>query len=153
MSTLNDVKQFHLTFGHPVVETPAIPSEDRCKLRVELLAEELKELQAAIDENDIVGVADALCDIQYVLNGAVLEFGLADKFPALMGEVHYSNMSKAHSTPEEAKKTVKASAKDGVECVVSEVNGKFIVTRVSDNKVIKNIKYIPADLKSIVNAK
>jgi len=95
LDSLNQVAEFHRTFKHPVVETPAIPSSERCKLRVSLIAEELKELQEAIDDKDLVEIADALCDIQYVLSGAVLEFGLGEKFPELFDEVQRSNMSKA----------------------------------------------------------
>ena len=93
-NSLNQVAEFHSLFKHPILTTPTIPSEERCKLRVELLAEELKELQQAIDDKDIVEIADALCDLQYVLSGAILEFGLGEKFKDLFDEVHRSNMSK-----------------------------------------------------------
>ena len=66
--SLRLVAEFHKTFKHPVLETPAIPDEARCRLRVALIAEELKEMEVAILEKDIVGIADALCDIQYVLS-------------------------------------------------------------------------------------
>ena len=87
LDSLNQVAEFHRTFKAPVLATPQIPSADRCKLRVSLLAEELRELQEAIDNQDLVEVADALCDIQYVLSGAVLEFGLGEKFVDLFNEV------------------------------------------------------------------
>jgi len=104
--SINDVKNFHITFKHPVLNDPQIPDEKRCKLRKELLIEEVKEFCEAVDNGDIVGVADALCDIQYVLTGAVLEFGFGEKFKALFEEVHRSNMSKACATLQEAKDTV-----------------------------------------------
>src|SRR5690606_25647379 len=104
--TLTAVAEFHKTFKHPILATPQIPSEQRCKLRVSMIAEELKELEEAIANKDLVEVADALCDIQYVLSGAVLEFGLADKFAALFDEVQRSNMSKACKSIEEAEKTI-----------------------------------------------
>lgn len=148
---IDDVKKFHVTFGHPVLNNPTIPDETRCKLRVELISEELKELQEAIENKDIVEIADALCDIQYVLSGAVLEFGLADKFPALFAEVQRSNMSKAHDSISEATHTISANEKKGIMCHWHEVDGKYVVTRNSDNKVLKNINYSPADLKSIIN--
>ncbi|MEQ9168446.1 MAG: nucleoside triphosphate pyrophosphohydrolase family protein, partial [Fulvivirga sp.] len=85
--SLNQVADFHKTFKHPILESPGIPDEKRCALRVELIAEELKELEEAIKDKDLVEVADALCDIQYVLSGAILEFGLGDKFKALFDEV------------------------------------------------------------------
>src|SRR5690349_18749723 len=134
---LNLVADFHKTFKHPILAQPAIPSEDRCKLRVALIAEELKELEVAILEKDIVGVADALCDIQYVLSGAVLEFGLGEKFKALFEEVQRSNMSKACESEDEARKTVQHyKEKDGTECYYKEEQGKWLVYRKSDNKTI-----------------
>ena len=109
---LNQVAQFHKTFGHPILESPTIPSKERTDLRVSLIAEELKELQEAIEAGDLVEVADALCDIQYVLSGAVLEFGLGEKFATLFDEVQRSNMSKACKTEEEAQATVKHYAEN-----------------------------------------
>lgn len=149
---LNLVADFHNTFKHPILSKPAIPSEDRCKLRVALIAEELKELEVAILEKDIVEVADALCDIQYVLAGAILEFGLGEKFKALFEEVQRSNMSKACRTEQEAKDTVEHyKKKDGTECYYTKEGDKYLVYRKSDNKTIKSINYSPADLQGIVN--
>jgi predicted HAD superfamily Cof-like phosphohydrolase len=71
INSLNQVGDFHRTFNAPILNTPQIPSEQRCELRVNLLQEELNELSQAIKDNDIVEIADALCDIQYVLSGAV----------------------------------------------------------------------------------
>ncbi len=146
------VAEFHRTFKHPVLPSPAIPDEKRCRLRVELIAEELKELEEAIAEKDIVAVADALCDIQYVLSGAVLEFGLADQFKALFEEVQRSNMSKACSSEEEAKATVDYyRKKDGTECHYLKEGDKWLVYRTADNKTIKSVGYSPADLASILS--
>ncbi len=149
---LNQVAEFHKTFRHPILDSPQIPSEDRCKLRVSLIAEELKELQEAIDDKDVVEIADALCDIQYVLSGAILEFGMGEKFKELFEEVQRSNMSKACEDEEEAKQTVAhyKSEKD-TDAYYEERDGKWLVYRVGDNKTLKSINYSPADLKSILN--
>jgi len=151
--TLTSVAEFHKTFQHPILESPAIPDAKRCALRVSLIAEELKELEEAIQQNDLVEVADALCDIQYVLAGAILEFGLKDKFNALFEEVQRSNMSKACRTLEEAEATVKhyKETKD-VDSYIKEVDGLFLVFRTADNKTLKSINYSPADLKSILES-
>lgn len=148
---LNDVAKFHSTFGHPILPEPAVPSPERCELRVNLLAEELKELEQAIRENDIVEIADALCDLQYVLSGAVLEFGLAGKFRALFDEVQRSNMSKTCKTIAEAEKTVDHYRAQGVDCYYEESDGLFLVYRASDRKTLKSVFYSPADLKSILH--
>lgn len=149
--SLNLVAEFHTTFKHPILPSPQIPAENRCRLRVALLAEELKEMEVAIAENDLVGVADALCDLQYVLSGAILEFGLGEKFKALFEEVQRSNMSKACNSEEEANQTVKFYwDKDGTECYHKKEGDKWLVYRKSDNKTIKSINYSPADLDSIL---
>lgn len=148
---LNQVADFHRTFQHPILPTPQIPSEDRCKLRVSLIAEELEELQDAIKDKDIVEIADALCDIQYVLSGAILEFGLGDKFRELFEEVQRSNMSKACENEEEAKLTVEHYKKEkDTDAYYEQRDGKWLVYRVGDNKTLKSINYSPADLKSII---
>lgn len=148
---LNQVAEFHTTFQHPILRTPAIPDENRCKLRVALIAEELKELEVAILEKDIVAVADALCDIQYVLSGAILEFGLGDQFKELFDEVQRSNMSKACKSEEEAKATVDHYLKkDGTECYYVKKENRWLVYRKSDNKTIKSVGYSPADLEGIL---
>ena len=149
---LEMVAEFHKTFKAPILDTPQIPSLDRCKLRISLLQEELNELQEAIDNNDLVEVADAFVDIQYVLSGALLEFGLGDKFNELFNEVQRSNMSKACENEVVAQATVEHyKQKDGTESDYKEVNGKFIVYRNEDNKVLKSVNYSPASLQDIIN--
>lgn len=148
---LKMVADFHETFKHPILPEPSIPAEDRCNLRIALIAEELKELETAIRDRDIVEVADALCDIQYVLSGAILEFGLAEKFHELFEEVQRSNMSKACSTEEEAVQTVEHyRMKDGTECYYRREGEKWLVFRKSDNKTIKSVGYSPANLRQIL---
>jgi predicted HAD superfamily Cof-like phosphohydrolase len=152
MSYISKVSEFHKTFEAPILESPQIPSEDRCKLRVSLLQEELNELQQAINDNDIVEIADALCDLQYVLSGAVLEFGLGDKFNDLFNEVQRSNMSKACDSIQESIETISHyKQKDGTESMYKKVGDKWVVYRLSDNKVLKSVNYSPANLKNIIN--
>jgi predicted HAD superfamily Cof-like phosphohydrolase len=151
LDSLNQVAAFHRTFHHPVEHQPLIPAPERCRLRISLLAEELRELEEAIADNDIVAVADALCDLQYVLSGAVLEFGLGEKFRALFDEVQRSNMSKVCHNKEEAEATVKYYEEQrGVPCYYEEDNGAYLVYRKEDRKTLKSIYYSPADLKRIV---
>lgn len=153
IDSLNQVAEFHKTFDAPILPSPEIPSEKRCKLRVSLLAEELKELQEAIDNKDITEIADALCDLQYVLSGAVLEFGFGEKFVDLFDEVQRSNMSKACETLIEAEATVQHYLqKDNTQSEIKEKEGKFLVFRKSDNKVLKSVNYSPADLVKILNS-
>lgn len=149
--SLNSVAQFHETFNLPIIDNPSIPSKARCELRVNLLQEELNELKEAIANDDLVEIADALSDIQYVLSGAVLEFGLGDRFKALFDEVQRSNMSKTCKTIEEAQATQKHyEDHKGTASFIEEKNGEYLVFRTSDKKVLKSINYSEADLKSII---
>lgn len=154
IDALNQVAEFHKTFNAPILETPQIPSKDRCDLRVSLLQEELNELSEAINNNDLVEVADALADIQYVLTGAVLEFGLGEKFVELFDEVQRSNMSKACVSIQEAIATLSHYKKrDETEGYYKELNGKWIVYRNGDDKILKSVGYSPASLKTILDNK
>ena len=151
IDALNQVAEFHRTFKHPVLPEPTIPSKQRCALRVSLISEELNELEEAIAQNDMIEIADALCDIQYVLSGAVLEFGLGEKFKTLFDEVQRSNMSKTCKSLEEAEATMQHyKATKGVESYVKQEGKHFLVYRTSDNKTLKSINYSPADLKTIL---
>lgn len=151
--SLTSVAAFHKTFKHPILPEPTIPDEKRCKLRVALLAEELNELEEAIADQDLIEIADALCDLQYVLSGAVLEFGLADKFGQLFDEVQRSNMSKACKTVQEAEETVAHYQNKGVSCFYEEADGHYLVYRTEDRKTLKSVYYSPADLQGILNKK
>lgn len=150
--SLSSVALFHETFKHPVLPTPTIPDQTRCDLRVALLAEELKELQEGIENKDIVEIADALCDLQYVLSGAILEFGLGEKFKALFDEVQRSNMSKACKSLEEAKATVQHYVLKGTPCFYEQEGDVYLVFREGDRKTLKSVGYSPADLEAIINS-
>jgi predicted HAD superfamily Cof-like phosphohydrolase len=149
---LEMVSEFHKTFNAPILETPQIPSTERCNLRVSLMQEELNEIKEAIENNDLVEVVDGLCDLMYVLSGSILEFGLRDKFVELFNEVQRSNMSKACNTQQEALMTLSHyKKKDGTEGYYKKINGKWLVYRASDDKVLKSINYSPAELKKMIN--
>ena len=80
------------TFGQEVKTKPSFSSDKINKLRIDLIKEELDELQEAMDNNDLIEVADALTDILYVTYGAGHAFGIdLDK---CFDEVQNSNMSK-----------------------------------------------------------
>lgn len=93
MDTLALVREWHEAFGVPVEPAPVIPAS-RIQMRLAILEEEVRELRAAAEAGDLVETLDALCDIQYVLDGTFLEFGLHGAKAPAMAEVHASNMSK-----------------------------------------------------------
>ena len=92
MSNFNIVGTFMKTFGQEVKTKPSFSSDKINKLRIDLIIEELDELQEAMENNDLLEVADALTDILYVTYGAGHAFGIdLDK---CFDEVQNSNMSK-----------------------------------------------------------
>ena len=92
MTNFEKVKIFMNTFGQEVKNRPSFSTEKINKLRHDLINEELSELKNAIDQKDLLEVADALTDILYVTYGAGHAFGIdLDK---CFNEVQNSNMSK-----------------------------------------------------------
>ena len=148
---LEKVKCFHEMFNAPVLETPQIPSKERCDLRISLISEELNEMKEAIENEDVIEIADSLGDLMVVLCGSILEFGMGDKFDKIFENIHNSNMSKACNSEQEALETLLFyKQKDSTEGYYKEVEGKWLVYRSQDNKVLKSINYSPANLKDIL---
>ena len=124
-NTLEQVRIFHETYGLPVKDAPDISDPKTNALRINLLAEEVDELKEALEAGDMVEVLDALTDIQYVLDGAYLSFGLHDVKQAAFDEVQRSNMSKLGE------------------------DGKPIV-REEDGKILKGPNYFKPDIAQFI---
>ena len=92
MSNFNKVGIFMKTFGQEVKSKPSFSTDKINKLRIDLIKEELDELKEAMDNNDLLEVADALTDILYVTYGAGHAFGI--NLDKCFEEVQNSNMSK-----------------------------------------------------------
>ena len=92
MSNFSKVGTFMKTFGQDVKTSPSFSTDKINKLRIDLIKEELEELTEAMNNKDLLEVADALTDILYVTYGAGHAFGIdLDK---CFDEVQNSNMSK-----------------------------------------------------------
>ena len=92
MTNFDKVGIFMKTFGQEVKDKPSLSDEKINQLRLNLIKEELNELKEAMDNKDLVEVADALTDILYVTYGAGHAFGI--NLDACFNEVQNSNMSK-----------------------------------------------------------
>ena len=92
MTNFQKVKKFMETFGQEVKSSPSFSSEKINELRYNLIKEELDEFKQALEDNDLLEVADALTDILYVTYGAGHAFGI--DLDACFVEVQNSNMSK-----------------------------------------------------------
>jgi len=123
MSNFNKVKTFMETFGQEVKTKSSFSSNKINTLRYDLIKEELEELKIAMENKDLLEVADALTDILYVTYGAGHAFGIdLDK---CFEEVQNSNMSKL------------------------DKDGKPIYN--DAGKVMKGTKYFKPDLSKLLN--
>lgn len=124
-TTIEQVQEFHETYGLPVEPQQTTGNQQTKDLRINLLQEELDELKEALENDDMVETLDALIDLQYVLDGAFLSFGLQDVKNDAFEEVHRSNMSKLGE------------------------DGKPI-RRESDGKVMKGPNYFKPDMTQFI---
>ena len=92
MTNFNKVGTFMKTFGQDVKTKPSFSTDKIDKLRLDLIKEELSELTDAMNNKDLLEVADALTDILYVTYGAGHAFGI--NLDKCFEEVQNSNMSK-----------------------------------------------------------
>jgi len=123
MSNFNKVKTFMETFGQEVKTKPSFSSDKINTLRYDLIKEELEELKEAMENKDLLEVADALTDILYVTYGAGHAFGI--DLDQCFEEVQSSNMSKLGE------------------------DGKPIYNE--SGKVMKGPKYFKPDLTKFIN--
>ena len=123
MTNFDKVRTFMKTFGQEVKTKPSFSTDKINKLRLNLIKEELSELKEAIDNKDLLEVADALTDILYVTYGAGHAFGI--NLDKCFEEVQNSNMSKL------------------------DENGKPIYNE--HGKVMKGPNYFKPDLSKFLN--
>ena len=122
---LNAVKEFHTAFEIGYSENPKANLDEAKKvLRYNLMKEENEEYLEAVQNNDLIEIADALGDMLYILCGTIIEHGLQDKIEAVFEEIQRSNMSKLDS------------------------NGKPIYRE--DGKVMKGPNYFRPDFTKII---
>ena len=123
MSNFSKVGIFMKTFGQEVKNKPSFSTDKINKLRLDLIKEELSELTEAMNNKDLLEVADALTDILYVTYGAGHAFGI--NLDKCFEEVQNSNMSKLDD------------------------NGKPIYNE--HGKVMKGPNYFKPDLTKFIN--
>ena len=124
VSNFELVGDFMEAFGQQVELEPTWPDFNTRELRLDLIQEELDELAQAMEDRDMVQIADALTDLLYVVYGAGHAFGI--DLDECFQEVHSSNMSKLGP------------------------NGKPIHRE--DGKVMKGPGYFEPDLENILGA-
>lgn len=98
------VHDFHKAFGLTINNIPVL-DEAETEVSYELIREETEEIRQAIEDGDLIAVADGLADLLYVTYGAALRFGIDLEF--IFKEVHRSNMTKVGGYCREDGKWVK----------------------------------------------
>ncbi len=92
---LKAVQEFHTAFAIGYNEAPKADLGTAKKiLRYELMREENEEYFEAVQNNDLIEIADALGDMLYILCGTIIEHGLQHKIEDVFDEIQRSNMSK-----------------------------------------------------------
>lgn len=133
------VEGFMKAGGQTVFELPTLPSDEVRDLRIKLMTEELlgkagdkagnksDELVESMRKGDIVGIADGIADLLYVVFGTAAAYGLDAQ--ACFDEAHRSNMTK---------------------CVWDEEKQEYNVIRDEAGKILKPDTYEPADFESVI---
>lgn len=118
------VQHFHEAFSLRVASTPNAADWATRQLRVSLINEEAQEFQEAALNSppSLIGMADALADLMYVVLGAAVSLGI--DLEQVFKEVHASNLTKLHP--------------DGT------------VHHRADGKVLKPSTYKPADIRRVL---
>lgn len=104
-SAQNKVKEFHAAFDIPNSHCICLITQEAKERRIALINEETAELFVAMQYNDLVGIADGLADLLYVVLGTAVEYGI--DIEPIFNEVHRSNMSKVGGTKNEFGKLIK----------------------------------------------
>jgi predicted HAD superfamily Cof-like phosphohydrolase len=97
MTNAEMVRQFHEAIGEKIKTRPEFPGRTICNARMDFIHEETNELQQAINDVDMVAVADALADLLYFTYGTAIVFGIP--INRIFEEVHRSNMTKFKNGP------------------------------------------------------
>ena len=95
---LKSVHEFHTAFGLGINKDPTGNlGENKNLLRYNLMKEENEEYLEAVQNDDIIEIADALGDMLYILCGTIIEHGLQNKIEAVFHQIQQSNMSKLNT--------------------------------------------------------
>jgi predicted HAD superfamily Cof-like phosphohydrolase len=97
-------------------------------LDTQLLLNKSNELVQSMLDGDLVGIADGIADMLYVVIGTAAAYGI--DIQEVFDEVHRSNLSKS---------------------VWSEAEGRYLVEKDEFGKLIKADTYSPADIKPIID--
>lgn len=182
---IENVKTFMTYAGSNIPPYPVQPVYDDQRLYIKLLFEEVSEYAYACGgkaftefrkmcatfadsfeeyhvhehEGNLIEQVDALVDIDYVMNNAIVGSGLVKSFAAAHKFVHDNNMSKFCLSMEEANQTVVAyragglHGKPAMETYYTKIGDLYIIRNKDTNKIMPSINYskiVPSQLLNVV---
>jgi NTP pyrophosphatase (non-canonical NTP hydrolase) len=129
-SMQTDIETFMEACDQEVKKYPQLPTEAIRDLRISLIREEWEgqgELLESLLAGDLVGIADGIADVLYVVIGTAVAYGI--DIQEVFNEVQRSNMTKA---------------------TWDEDNQVWFTTRREDGKILKPETFSPANLEPII---
>lgn len=155
------VYEFMKLFGQPCRIVPEVPPDEEADLRMRLIEEEFNELQKAFINKDLVEIADALADLQYVLLGTAISAGI--NLDPVFQEVHRSNMSKFWTSSEVANHFKKDAQElfqlTDMQKVISNQEGQTAmkltktkwVVKEKGGKIVKSPSYSAVNIRQVLD--
>jgi predicted HAD superfamily Cof-like phosphohydrolase len=164
------VIEFHKVFDHPTAPRPIIPADNRIRFRLNLITEEFFEiLHACLGSRseldiakrligdaigsknlrvDLAELADGLGDLDYVVEGTRLEFGIEGG--SIAEEIHRANMAKVECEDCLGKGThAPAGHPTPAPCGPCKGTGKVLKKR-ADGKTLKPKQWTPPDIEGVL---
>lgn len=126
------INAFMRACGQEVKAYPSIPTDEIVSLRKQLIHEEVygeNELFESMNKGDLVGIADGIADVLYVVIGTASAYGI--NIRPVFDEVQRSNMTKA---------------------VWDNETQEYVVIRSESGKVLKPETFSPAQLENVIEA-
>lgn len=155
MTGIQKIKLWREIFDLPNRYTPQVASKEEATLALRLIEEETKELEMSLFsvgqyDPELDQIADAIGDLYFVVTQAAMIHGLDPEM--LIDRVYRSNMSKLCHTEQEAVDSVKAYTDKEISTYYTQLpDGKFIIKRTVDNKVLKSINFFEPDWSDLKN--
>lgn len=155
LKIVKDVAEFHRAGVVPMPDKLDHPPNDRKRLRIALIEEEVDETIDAIRAGNIVEVADGIADSIVVLVGTALEYGI--DLTAVWNEVHRSNMAKfplcqecfGEGSSEANADPIEVRGPDSIPCEGCNGRGTQLILR-EDGKILKPETWTPPDIAGVL---
>lgn len=145
LDALCDIK--YINDGNANLINEEVESIDDCWFYNQFIMKKKEELIKSLKHIDLDNVW--LINLQVILIAGSFEFS-KENFKTALERVHFSNMSKFCCTEQEAIESVISYKDKGVDVYSKQNGNKWVIYRLSDNKILKSKYYTPVDLKDLI---